>query len=92
MVGRICVLPGVIVFAVDYHYGTKFLPPNHGKNDPDQPLKAVKMSGCVFRSNATPDSAGTRHPIPLERGTRFRWNAAPHSAGTRHPIPIEVDT
>ena len=24
---------------------------------------------CVFRSNVTPDSAGTRHPIPIEVGT-----------------------
>ena len=36
------IIPGVIAFAVDYHYGTIYLPHQYGENAPDQPLKVVK--------------------------------------------------
>jgi len=34
-----------------------------------QTLREWTLATCVFRSNVTPDSAGTRHPIPIEVGT-----------------------
>ncbi|GAV21318.1 hypothetical protein MMIC_P2301 [Mariprofundus micogutta] len=36
------IVPGIIAFAVDFHYGTIYLPSRYGKNDTDKSFRLVK--------------------------------------------------